>query len=456
MRISMKKAGTIAAALALVLAMLAGCAGGTSSAAAPEESASAPAATSSSAAAPAAEGEPIVITYGAHVANMAEQEPATYAVIEKFMEENPNITVEINGADTDEHVKRMKMAAQSGTLPDIFWLLPAPSLEMWDAGLLLDFNDYFAASPGVEAKIGEQMRAMSPVDDGVFGLSYQKLVTGMWYNKALFAEYNVPEPVNGTTYEEFLKMVDTFSANGVTTVAKGAKDPFSCWNFLLGWARYGYFDKIDAIFAGDESFVNDDFIHYFEKIDEMREHGAFPGNIATMDYFQAGNMFVNGEAAMMDSGAWDTAKYDEALGEDVGFWWGPVFPDGVGDQQLSMQAPTNNIRVSKAVMDDEAKKAAVYSFLDYFYSEEADQIRIEHGSVPLANPGDTSTVSPAFKAVLESMADSAWPSVPDQADLIVSEPVQVAMYDAIYGVMVGTYTPEQALANIEEAQARER
>ncbi len=121
-----------------------------------------------------------------------------------------------------------------------------------------------------------------------------------------------------------------------------------------------------------------------------------------------------------------------------------------------MQAPTNNIRVSKTVLDDAAKKEAVYRFLDYFYSEEADQIRIEKGSVPLANDGDTSTVSPAFKAVLEAMADSEWPSVPDQADLVVSEPVQVAMYDALYGVMVGTYMPEQALANIEEAQARER
>lgn len=452
----MKKAGALALSLAMVAAMLAGCGSPAGSQSTAAGSSSAPAAGTDGSTTPDASGEQIVLTYGAHVANMAEQEPATYAVIEAFMAANPDIVVEINGADTDEHVKRMKMAAQSGTLPDIFWLLPAPSQEMWDAGLLLDFNDYFAESPEVEGKIAEEMRAMSPVDDGVFGLSYQKLVTGMWYNKALFREYNVPEPVNGTTYEEFLAMIDIFSANGVTTVAKGAKDPFSCWNYLLGWARYGYFDKIDAILAGDESFANEDFIHYFEKIEEMREHGAFPANIATMDYFQAGNMFINGESAMMDSGAWDTAKFDEALGEDVGFWWGPVFPDGVGSQQLSMQAPTNNIRVNKAVTEDEAKKEAVYRFLDYFYSEEADQIRIESGSVPLANPGDTSSVSPAFKAVLESMADSSWPSVPDQADLVVSEPVQVAMYDAIYGVMVGTYTPEQALNNIEEAQARER
>ena len=165
----MKKAGALALSLVLAAAVLAGCAGtaGPQSTAASGGGASAPAANSGGAAS-AATGEQIVITYGAHVANMAEQEPATYAVIEAFMAANPDVVVEINGADTDEHVKRMKMAAQSGTLPDVFWLLPAPSLEMWDAGLLLDFNDYFAESPEVEAKIAEEMRAMSPVEDGVY------------------------------------------------------------------------------------------------------------------------------------------------------------------------------------------------------------------------------------------------------------------------------------------------
>jgi raffinose/stachyose/melibiose transport system substrate-binding protein len=401
-------------------------------------------------------GGPLTITYGAHVANMAEQEPATYAVMEAFMKANPDIRIEISGADTDEHVKRMKMAAQAGTLPDIFWLLPAPSQEMWNAGLLFDFNEFFAQDSAAAGKIAAEMRSMSPVKDAVFGLAYQKLVTGMWYNKALFVKAGLDEPKNGTTYAEFLTMIDKLKANGVVPIAKGAKDPFSCWNFLLGWARYGYFDKIQRILAGTESFVNDDFRRYFEKIDEMRKHGAFPSNIATMDYFQAGNMFANGQAAMMDSGAWDTAKFNDALGEDVGFWWGPVYPDGIGSQKLSMQAPTNNIRVNKASMKDSAKKTAIFKFLSYFYSAEADQIRIEKGSVPLANPGDTSKVSPAFKAVLVAMADKSWPSVPDQADLIVSEPVQVAMYDAIYGVMCGTYSPEQALKNIEEAQVRER
>ncbi|GHU51791.1 hypothetical protein FACS189496_0810 [Bacilli bacterium] len=404
----------------------------------------------------AEKGGPITIIYGAHVANLAEQESAVYKVMEAFMKANPDIKIEISGADTDEHVKRMKMAAQSGTLPDIFWLLPAPSLEMWNAGLLLDINTYFAESSEVNRKIGDAARSNSPVKGVVYGLPYRSNVTGLWYNKALFAQYGVKEPVNGTTYAELLQMIDTFKANGLVTIAQGAKDPFSVWNFLTGWVRYGYFDKIDAIFKGTESFANADFIRYFEKIDEMRKHGAFPPNIATMDYFQAGNLFVTGKSAFMDSGSWDTEKFNEALGANAGFWWGPTFADGVGEQRISMNAPSYDIKVNKKVADSPAKKAAVFKFLDFFYSLEADQIRINNGSIPIANAGDTSKASPAFQALLGAIADRTWKSAPDQADLVVSEPVQVAMYDAIYGVMCGTYTPAQALKNIEDAQARQR
>ena len=46
-------------------------------------------------------------------------------------------------------------------------------------------------------------------------------------------------------------------------------------------------------------------------------------------------MFLGGQAAMFDSGAWDTKKFDESdLKDSIGFWWGPTFEDGVGNQEF--------------------------------------------------------------------------------------------------------------------------
>ena len=98
-------------ALCFVLAVMAGCSNsGASSSAAPE--ASSGAAEASSSEETAGSGEQIVITVGAHVANPEEQEPGYYNVFKNFDEAHDNITIEIIGTDTDNHIKNMKMAAR--------------------------------------------------------------------------------------------------------------------------------------------------------------------------------------------------------------------------------------------------------------------------------------------------------------------------------------------------------
>jgi raffinose/stachyose/melibiose transport system substrate-binding protein len=42
------------------------------------------------------------------------------------MKQNPTITVNLIGEPTDTHSQKMQLAAQAGTLPDMFWVLPAP------------------------------------------------------------------------------------------------------------------------------------------------------------------------------------------------------------------------------------------------------------------------------------------------------------------------------------------
>src|SRR5699024_5842264 len=170
--------------------------------------------------------------------------------------------------------------------------------------------------------------------DGMqYGLPYQPLVTGMFYNEALLEEYDLDVP---ETFEDLLEISEILDANDVVTVAQGAKDPYSVWAFLTMLSRYGYFEKIDAILDGNENWGNEDFLRFYEKIDLLREEGAFPDNISTQSYFQAVESFLDGNAAFLDSGTWDIQKIEESeIGDDVGFWWGPTFDDGIGEQMLS-------------------------------------------------------------------------------------------------------------------------
>ncbi|WP_418668195.1 ABC transporter substrate-binding protein [Allofournierella sp.] len=444
----MKRKLLSAMSLLLTALMLAACAG--APAVGPQPQSAVPGGASAQPA-----DEKTVITFGIHVADIEQQEPQVYQILQGFMKANPDVMVDVIAtSNADEQTTQMKLAAEAGNLPDVFWNNPAPSEEMFEAGYLMDLSEFLDYDKKVNAAIGDKLHALS--DNGpILGLPYQKLVTGFWINKDVFVENGLQPPTNGTTFEEFMAMVETLNSKGVTTISNGAKTPYSVWAFLSAWVRYGFFDHVEKINAGKETWTNEDFVHYFEMIDKLRVAGAFPANITTQDYFQGKDAFFNGKAAMLDSGQWDSAEINAHLGEAGGFWWGPVFEDGAGPQQMGMGAFTNNIRVSAGVGEDENKKNAVFRFLSYWLSEEADAIRVSYGTNPLVTNPDVEVENAAYRAMLAALSEEGWEFSPRQPDLVVSSAVQNAMYDAIYGVMSGIYTPQQACEAIQAVQERE-
>lgn len=396
-------------------------------------------------------GKKTTITLGMHVANTQKQEAVTWNIIQEFIKKNPDIEVNIQGNDKDEHVKKMKIAAQANELPDVFWMDSSVAPELNKAGLLFDLNDFLSKYPKVSAALDDNMKKASSANGVQYGLPYQSLVTGIWYNKSIFEKNGLKVPTNGTTYEELLTMVKVLKEKGVTPIAKGAKDPYSVWAFLIALERYGYSNKIDNILAGKEKFNNPDFVKYFEKLVELGKSGAFPSNTSTMTYFQAKEDFLAGKAAMFDSGMWDAAEVDQKLGENVGFWWGPTFSDSSAEQKIKMKVSSAPLCVSAAVGKDDAKKEAVYKFLSFYYGEEAAKISYEGSIVPATNyKVDVKMEGKhAFPALMAALQDKTWISPKAQPDLVLNAAVQAQLYDSMYGAMVGTYSATQALDKID-------
>ncbi|MGG1398051.1 extracellular solute-binding protein [Bacillus salipaludis] len=396
----------------------------------------------------------ITLDVAIHVANPKGQEPAFYTIVQKFMEKYPEIKIELHGTEQKAHIKKIKMMAQSDSLPDIFWVLPATAKELEDAGMLLNLTLFLKTNPQILKNLHPNMLTAYNLNGHQFGLPYQSLVTGIWYNKALFKKYHVKLP---ETYDDLKTAVETFHANHIIPIAKGANDPYSSWAFLTMLSRYGYFNKIDAILARKESYVNTDFLKFYRKIAELRELGAFPNHVATLNYFQAVEMFLNGKAAMLDAGIWETKKIEESsIARNVGFWWGPTFSDGVGNQKISSIVPAAPIVVNKHIDKDKTKYDAVMKFLRFYYSDEGAKIMIENQVAPITKfEGKiNSQLHPVFASVMKAMNDSSWVSQPNQPDLIVSERIANAMYDSIYGVINGIYSPEEAMKSVDSSIAR--
>lgn len=443
----MKKALSLALALSTTLGLMTGCGSSSSSSTTSTE---ASAETSASASA----GE-TVITFGIHVANPESQEPVTWQIVQAFNEANAGkYKVEFQAADTETHTTNMKLQAADGTLPEIFWMDASQAPEYAEAGYLLDLSDFLSQNEAVDTALGGMEDAFNN-GSTQYGLPYQCNVQGFFYNKDVFDAAQVAYPTEDTTYDEFLTMIDQLKAAGTTPIAIGSKNSsYAMWEFNEFLARYGWDEDIDACNAGETPFNNEKLVSCFEKVKGLADAGAFPENMATIEYFDAKQLFLDGSAAMFGTGQWDCAAFDEALGDKIGFWWGPKFEDSDTEQNIAMKVPSAPIMVSSEVADDPAIQEAVYAFLAYYYSEEAAGISYEGSIFPATNYSGVaaSETQYAMNQMIDALA-SGW-AVPEAApDQTLTPSVQEALYDGLFGVMQGVYTPEQALDNMDSALA---
>ncbi|WP_050641731.1 MULTISPECIES: ABC transporter substrate-binding protein [Clostridia] len=433
---TLKKLLSAVMAGTMAVGLLAGCSGGKE----PEPKAE-------------SEGGATTIKFGIHVANPQEQEAVTYNIVQAFNEKyDGKYKVEFEASDKESHSKNMKLEASDGTLPQIFWLDASEAPEYSDSGVLMDLSDFLSENSDIQTALGGMENAFQD-DNGQYGLPYQCNVQGIFYNKDLFDKAGIEYPTNDTTYEEFIEMIKKLKESGVTPLSIGSKNSaYAMWEFNETLARYGWAENIDSILSGEKKFNNEDLNACFEKLKGIADAGAFPENMATIEYFDAKQLFNEGKAAMFGTGQWDCAEFDENIGEKVGFWWGPKYTDTNYNQDIAMKVPSAPIVVNAEVADDDAVKEAVYEFLKFYYGEDAAKISYEGSIFPATNYSEVAATDTQYSmnAMLEALA-AGWESPEAAPDLTVVSAVQEALYNSMFGVMQGTYEPSEALDKIDEA-----
>ena len=433
---TLKKLLSAVMAGTMAVGLLAGCSGGKE----PEPKAE-------------SEGGATTIKFGIHVANPQEQEAVTYNIVQAFNEKyDGKYKVEFEASDKESYSKNMKLEASDGTLPQIFWLDASEAPEYSDSGVLMDLSDFLSENSDIQTALGGMENAFQD-DNGQYGLPYQCNVQGIFYNKDLFDKAGVAYPTDDTTYDEFLEMVAKLKNSGVTPLAIGSKNSsFAMWEFNLWLARYGWPDFIQDILDGKQKFDNDDLIKAFTKIQGLSNAGAFPENMSTIEYFDAKQQFDEGKAAMFGSGQWDCTEFDKNLGDKVGFWWGPTFADTKYSQKLDMKVPSAPIAVSATVNDNDDVKAATYSFLKFYYSREAAELSYENSMFPATSyEGLTPSADKYSMSAMVDALSNGYKSPVSAPDLTVPSSVQQSLYDGLFGVMQGTYSPQEALAKMDDA-----
>lgn len=158
------------------------------------------------------EGDVITFTFAEHVADIENQAPQVYAVVQEFMKQNPDIKIEMTGAAQDEHTQKIKLASQSDSLPDLFYSLKGDADALAEAGMLADLSEDILNDQEFVDGFLPGMLSVMEKDGAIYGLPAEIFCNGIWYNKALFDQCGLEIPV---TYEDLMNCVKVFNENGM-------------------------------------------------------------------------------------------------------------------------------------------------------------------------------------------------------------------------------------------------
>ena len=232
-------------------------------------------------------------------------------VIDEYMEENPNVTIEVEALDEEAYKTKFKAYSMEG-MPDVvsIWGQPAFLDEVLDAGVLAELNqDDYADYGFISGSLDGFMK-----DGKLYGLPRNTDVAGFYYNQKIFEDngWSVPE-----TYDDLLTLAGEMKEAGIVPLAMDGGD---------GWPLAVYLSDIlfkltgsdystivsDAIASGD--FTDENIQKATELLKESADAGLFQNGYDSQDYGTAMNLFTNGQAAMFYMGSWEASM---ALNEDI-------------------------------------------------------------------------------------------------------------------------------------------
>jgi raffinose/stachyose/melibiose transport system substrate-binding protein len=250
-----------------------------------------------------------------------------------FEEANPTISIDmsvVNASDLST-VTQTRLSAGDIDVIDIFGFsnsvqpymtdaTPPNWQIMIDSGLLLDLT----GQQLLENYDPVATRDSGTYEDKVYAINLGRVVySGIYYNKAMFAEFGVEVP---TTWDELVAACQVFTDEGIGCMTAGGADG---WPIFVG--AYGLLGSlfpdqeayVEGLWTGANKFNDEQSLVMWERMQvyarDMMERGAsgIPGDAAP-------GRFASGAVAMFPGGSWYASAIEDAEPE---FEWGYIpFP----------------------------------------------------------------------------------------------------------------------------------
>jgi raffinose/stachyose/melibiose transport system substrate-binding protein len=373
-------------------------------------------------------------------------------IIDEYMKENPNVTIEVEALDEEAYKTKFKAYAMDG-MPDVVSIWGQPSFlgEVLDAGVLAELNEADYADYGFVSGSLEGFKK----DGKLYGLPRNTDIMAFYYNKKMFDDNGWKVPA---TYDELLALCKTIKDAGTVPVAMDGGDGWPMAIYLTDLLVRIEGNNAAAIInkaVGSGDFSDPIFTQATELLVQSAQAGMFQTGYDSQDYGTAVNLFTNGQAAMLYMGSWESSMavnqdINEEIRTNIRAFTMPAIEGGKG-AQTDIAAWNGG---GYAVAADSKVKDEAIKFLNFMYQpDKLSKYGWENGV------GMSAQDQTAYMTGNETELQKVFTDILKNASSVSGTPIndcgpsafKTAIESEIQSVSNGTTSVDDFLANIGKA-----
>ena len=320
------------------------------------------------------------------------QRDSMQAVCDAYTAKNPDVVIEVQVTSWNEYWTKLEAAAESNTMPDIFWMHTNQILYYSDFGMLADVTDLYN-----DVEDGYYQNHFSEISIGnaqgsngrMYGVPKDKDNIFLVYNKEMFDAAGVAYPDENWTWDDMVSASESIhAATGKYGFMAYNDDQMGYWNFVYqaGGCILNE-DNTQGGFDREGTRKAMDFYIGMQKTDWCPDQTYFAETTPQTAFFsEMGAMFLEGNWNLWNDmtsfpdmrGKWDIARL-------------PMCPDPVqGDGRATI---SNGLCYSTAARGK--TRDVALDVIKFFGTEEAQLIASSYGAAISAYDG---TEQPYFDA----------------------------------------------------------
>ncbi|MGN7454908.1 extracellular solute-binding protein [Paenibacillus pasadenensis] len=376
------------------------------------------------------------------------------AKIDEFAAAHPEIELDAQAIPVDGYRQRLSTVAAADEMPDVFLSYAGSHIKGFqESGLVQPIQELLDAKPEWKDSFLPGAFDGSTFDGATYTAPLAMSATSfLYYNAELFQQHNVAVP---KTWDELMAAVDTFNKAGITPIALGNKAPWVAQSTILGSLAdrvtgTDWFKK--AVAQDGAAFTDAPFVEALGYFKQLVDADAFDKGANTIDNTQAEQVFIQGKAAMMVSGAWtltNLATTPEDTLKKIEVTVLPAIAGGKGDANTISGGPGAGFALSKKVEGD--RKQAAFDLIYAISGPDAQKAIAESNSMVMYKTDvDSSKVTSLYYKAFELVKTVGITPV---YDAYLSAEAGEAINNGLQEIMMGA-APDAVAKNLQDAQAR--